>query len=69
MQYIERSISGNLITGIETMPVVFINGPRQSGKSTLAHRVATKLTNAQYVSLDDPSVYSLASTNTEGFFK
>ncbi len=49
------------------MPIVFINGPRQCGKSTLVNEVSKQLSQAQYLSLDDPSVFSLASSDTEGF--
>lgn len=69
MQYIERSITTNLLHGINTMPIVFINGPRQCGKSTLVNKVSNQLLDSQYISLDDPSVFSMASSNTEGFLR
>ncbi|NOY50007.1 MAG: ATP-binding protein [Chlorobi bacterium] len=67
MQYIERKATASLLQGIRTMPVVFINGPRQCGKSTLVNKISEQLNDAQYVSFDDPSVYSFASSDTEGF--
>jgi len=45
-------------------PVVFIQGPRQTGKTTLAKRLCGE---AKYLSLDDPVVLAAASQDPSGF--
>ena len=35
MKYINRHITRKLLVALELSPVVFLNGPRQTGKSTL----------------------------------
>ncbi len=39
---IRRNISGVLVEALSDTPVVFLQGPRQSGKSTLARAIASK---------------------------
>jgi predicted AAA+ superfamily ATPase len=47
-------------------PVVLINGPRQSGKSTLARTVADT---APYVALDDAAFFAAAKNDPAGFVR
>ena len=42
MAYIKRHIRNKLLKALEVSPVVFLNGPRQAGKSTLVQAVAEK---------------------------
>lgn len=55
--------------GLSSMPAVFINGPRQAGKSTLAKRIADDSINADYLTFDDVSILSFAKSNPEGFLQ
>ncbi len=48
--------------------VVYVTGPRQSGKTTLARSVAAKL-GMRYLTLDDPAVRSAAATDPHGFVR
>ncbi len=48
-------------------PVVFLNGARQTGKSTLAQQVAAELHGAEYLTLDDPATLGLATGDPGGF--
>jgi len=46
---------------------VFLQGPRQAGKSTLAQTIAESDHPARYLSLDDAAVLSAASADPQGF--
>lgn len=48
-------------------PVLVINGPRQSGKSTLAQLCSPSGPDTRFVSLDDASVYTAAIDDPMGF--
>lgn len=47
-------------------PVVLLNGARQTGKSTLATRLA-KVTSASLVTLDDATALAAAADDPQGF--
>jgi predicted AAA+ superfamily ATPase len=51
------------------MPAVFINGPRQAGKSTLVSKIAQENLDADYITFDDISALSFAKSNTAGFLQ
>jgi predicted AAA+ superfamily ATPase len=51
------------------MPAVFLNGPRQAGKSTLAQHIARTYMDADYVTFDDISTLAAASNDPEGFLR
>lgn len=59
---IERHIEKNLIDALADTRVVFLNGARQTGKSTLAKKLA-KAKGAPYLSLDDPAVLAQAKSD------
>jgi hypothetical protein len=48
-------------------PVVLVNGARQTGKSTLARAVAEQRDSSRYVTLDDVTAFSSASSDPMGF--
>lgn len=49
MAYIKRHLNDHILTSLNMHPVVFLNGPRQAGKLTLAK----KLLQSEYVSFDN----------------
>ena len=49
MAHINRHIRSKLLKALEVSPVVFLNGPRQAGKSTLVQAIAQKEYPAEYV--------------------
>ena len=48
--------------------IVYVTGPRQSGKTTLARRVAAEL-GMRYLTLDDPSIQAAAASDPFGFVR
>ncbi len=63
-----RNIESELRAALSDTPVVLLNGARQTGKSTLVTALSKDL-GATYVTLDDATVLSAASTDPAGFLK
>ncbi|MDR1862244.1 MAG: ATP-binding protein [Candidatus Ancillula sp.] len=61
---IERKITNALKEQLSMFPVVFLTGPRQSGKSTLLKEV---LKDYSYVNLEHPNALARAVQDPEGF--
>lgn len=55
IMYIHRKIEDSVLTAIKHVPVVALIGPRQSGKSTLAKNILSKLGSNIYLDLELPS--------------
>jgi len=64
---IERHITAALLEALSDRPVVFLQGARQVGKSTLAQQVAKTMHPARYVTLDDAEVLGAARADPDGF--
>ena len=62
-----RHVSPLLVRALADSPVVFIQGARQVGKSTLAQWVAQRSHPARYLTLDDAVVLSAARSDPVGF--
>lgn len=69
MFIIHRTISQDILDALERMPVVFVNGPRQAGKSTLVQVLAKKSWPAVYISFDEASQLGAAQANPESFLR
>jgi len=67
--YVERFLTETLVDSMDEARVVALLGARQSGKSTLVRSLATETLGARYVTLDDASVLSLATTDPTGFLE
>jgi predicted AAA+ superfamily ATPase len=63
-----RNIETYLRTALEDTPVVLLNGARQTGKSTLATKLARDLS-AHYITLDDATVLAAAMSDPGGFIR
>lgn len=61
----ERIIRDSLVSA----SVVFLNGPRQAGKSTLVQHLAATGLDADYATLDDITTLSAATHDPEGFLR
>lgn len=69
MEHINRHIRKKLLQILGASPVVFLNGPRQSGKSTLVQAMAKEEYPAEYVSFDNPMQMATAVNTPESFLK
>lgn len=69
MAMIPRTLTAPVIQALGRAPVVFVNGPRQAGKSTLVNAIARKAWPARYVTLDDPTTMLAVRNNPETFLR
>ena len=67
MKYKTRKLSGRVLFSLKNNPVVFLNGPRQSGKTTLARELSRSDYPAEYVSFDNVTHMEAAYASPEGF--
>jgi uncharacterized protein len=65
MKYIDRQQAERLRTLLRSFPAVLLVGPRQCGKSTLAHHALPGWT---HLDLERPSDIALLDADLEGFF-
>ena len=65
--YYERAIAQTVLNVSETFPVLLVTGPRQVGKTTLLEKLAAP--DRKRVSLDNPTLRSLARTDPELFLQ
>lgn len=63
---VHRKIESTIIEMLKYFRVVAINGPRQSGKTTLQKKIA-KNKDMSYFTFDDESTYDFAIENTRNF--
>ncbi len=66
-EMIERNLTSRIVESLQDTPVVYLQGARQTGKSTLAQLIAKDYRPAQYLSLDSLAVLSAAESDPEGF--
>lgn len=64
-----RAIKPELLSALTASPVVLLQGPRQTGKSTLAKSLGTLKTPRRYLTLDDFSVQRAALSDPVGFIR
>jgi len=64
MTYVPRTLTETLLRAVEQYPVVYLTGPRQSGKTTLARSV---LEGFAYFSLEQPRIREEAVDDPERF--
>lgn len=62
-----RFVEGRIREALKDTPVVALNGPRQSGKTTLARLVAEK--DRTYLTLDDATTLEAARSDPAGFVR
>ena len=62
-----RNITSKIEASLEDTPIIFINGPRQSGKSTLVKWLSQKKYPSRYLTFDDSNVMAAVSADPEGF--
>jgi hypothetical protein len=67
MPLLERHIIEPILSSLKDSPVVFIQGGRQTGKSTLAQSLSARGHPARYFTLDDAATLSAAQSDPAGF--
>ena len=66
---IYRQILQRLLDALADTPVVYLQGPRQSGKSTLVQEIARNHYPARYTTLDRSAALTAAQSDPEGFIR
>lgn len=73
IQIVKRFIAPRLLDALKVSPVVFLNGIRQSGKSTLVQSLDTSVGNkahpADYITFDKPVQMASAAASPENFLR
>ncbi len=69
MPHIHRQIKNRLLEALALSPVVFLNGPRQAGKSTLVQKIAKDNFPAEYVTFDSITQMAAAANAPENYLK
>ncbi|MCL1981538.1 MAG: ATP-binding protein [Clostridiales bacterium] len=64
MNYVKRDITAKLVDYAKIFPVVYLTGPRQSGKSTLLKHV---FPDYRYVNLEEKDIREYATEDPRGF--
>jgi predicted AAA+ superfamily ATPase len=67
MRQVTRKIAGSVLFALQNHPIVFLNGPRQAGKSTLVQALSRKDYPARYVSLDNTTQLAAAAAAPRAF--
>src|SRR5207302_584384 len=65
-EYVPRAVAGRVLEALSDTPVVVVNGPRQSGKTTLV-RFLPYAGRAEVVSLDDVATRQAAGYDPRAF--
>lgn len=69
MQLIQRHLANRILAALKISPIVFVNGPRQAGKSTLVQHLAQSTIKAEYVTFDNPTQMSAAVAAPQEFLE
>ena len=69
MAHIKRHIRNKLMKALDVSPVVFLNGPRQAGKSTLVQKLSKEEFPAEYVTFDSATQMAAAANAPESYLK
>lgn len=64
---IDRHIASYLLDAVADTPVVFLNGARQTGKSTLVKAITQRSHPARYITLDDATILAAIKHDPTGF--
>lgn len=67
MRRIARKLTADVQFALKNAPVVFVNGPRQAGKTTLAQGLGASEYPADYISFDNPTQMAAAAASPEAF--
>jgi uncharacterized protein len=62
-----RNLAPQIMAALRDTPVVYVQGPRQAGKSTLAQSLPGDGYDAEYFTLDDAATLAAAQSDPDGF--
>jgi len=62
-----RNLLDNVLQAVEDTPVIFLNGPRQSGKSTMMESLKKSLDSVDYFTLDDATTLEIIKRDPQLF--
>ncbi len=62
-----RNLTPQILAALRDTPVVYLQGPRQAGKSTLAQSLRDDGHDAEYFTLDDAATLAAAQSDPDGF--
>jgi predicted AAA+ superfamily ATPase len=63
---VHRKLESTIVEMLKSFRIVAINGPRQSGKTTLQKKIA-KNSNMKYYTFDEATIFDTASSDPKGF--
>lgn len=69
MDAVTRNIEQKLLTALQVNPLIFLNGPRQAGKTTLVKYLAQQKFPAEYLSFDSATNAAAAANSPVSFLK
>ena len=64
-----RNVVRSVLAAVADTPVIFVNGPRQCGKSFLCQTLAEYGYHADYLTFDEPTVLEAARRDPSGFIR
>lgn len=67
MEHYQRHIEKNVLLSLEQSPAIFLNGPRQAGKTFLMKELAQRKLQSHYLTFDTLAVRSAALQDPQGF--
>ena len=67
MKVIKRDLQNQILKALKTFPSVYINGPRQAGKTTLVKTLLADDFKAQFITFDDTLERAAAMRNPSGY--
>ena len=69
MAHINRYVRNRLLKALDVSPVVFLNGPRQAGKTTLVQSISKAEFPAEYVTFDNTTQMAAAANAPENYLR
>ena len=67
MELVPRKLAEPILLALRSNPIVYVNGPRQAGKSTLVRALAREQFPADYVTLDSATQMAAAAASPRTF--
>lgn len=69
MKVINRRLQPLILKALESFPAVYINGPRQAGKTTLVRELMAKNFKSKFITFDDALERAAATRNPLGYMR